>query len=39
MPAHSEATHSEATLTQTSLSIPIEDGAPVRGTWQESYLF
>ena len=31
--------HIRAALTQTSLSIPIADGAPVLGTWQAIYLF
>ena len=31
--------HIRAALTQTSLSIPITDGAPVLGTWQAIYLF
>ena len=31
--------HIRAALTQTSLSIPVEDGAPVLGTWQAIYLF
>ena len=31
--------HVRAALTQTSLSIPIENGAPVLGTWQAIYLF
>ncbi len=31
--------HIRATLTQTNLSIPIEQGAPVLGTWQAIYLF
>ena len=31
--------HIRAALTQTSLSIPIDDGAPVLGTWQAIYLF
>jgi secondary thiamine-phosphate synthase enzyme len=31
--------HIRAALTQTSLSIPITNGAPVLGTWQAIYLF
>jgi secondary thiamine-phosphate synthase enzyme len=31
--------HIKAALTQTSLSIPVQDGAPVLGTWQAVYLF
>ena len=31
--------HIRAALTQTSLSIPIEKGAPVLGVWQAIYLF
>jgi secondary thiamine-phosphate synthase enzyme len=31
--------HIKAALTQTSLSIPIQHGAPVLGTWQAIYLF
>ena len=31
--------HIRAALTQTSLSIPITDGAPALGTWQAIYLF
>ena len=31
--------HIRAALTQTSLSIPIENGALVLGTWQAIYLF
>lgn len=31
--------HIRAALTQTSLSIPIADGAPVLGAWQAIYLF
>ncbi|WGF86381.1 secondary thiamine-phosphate synthase enzyme YjbQ [Marinivivus vitaminiproducens] len=31
--------HVKAALTQTQLSIPIEDGRPVLGTWQGIYLF
>jgi secondary thiamine-phosphate synthase enzyme len=31
--------HIKAALTQTGLTIPIEDGAPVLGTWQGIYLF
>jgi len=31
--------HIRAALTQTSLSIPIDNGAPVLGTWQAIYLF
>jgi secondary thiamine-phosphate synthase enzyme len=31
--------HARAALTQTSLSIPVENGAPVLGTWQAIYLF
>jgi secondary thiamine-phosphate synthase enzyme len=31
--------HIRAALTQTSLSIPVEDGAPVLGTWQAVYFF
>jgi secondary thiamine-phosphate synthase enzyme len=31
--------HIKAALTQTQLSIPIADGAPVLGTWQAIYLF
>jgi secondary thiamine-phosphate synthase enzyme len=31
--------HIKAALTQTSLSIPVQQGAPVLGTWQAVYLF
>ncbi|WP_240230073.1 secondary thiamine-phosphate synthase enzyme YjbQ [Devosia lacusdianchii] len=31
--------HIKAALTQTSISIPVVDGAPVFGTWQGIYLF
>ena len=31
--------HIRAALTQTSLSIPVDAGAPVLGTWQAIYLF
>jgi secondary thiamine-phosphate synthase enzyme len=31
--------HIKAALTQTSLSIPVQNGAPVLGTWQAIYLF
>ncbi|HEX4191939.1 MAG TPA: secondary thiamine-phosphate synthase enzyme YjbQ [Stellaceae bacterium] len=31
--------HLRAALTQTQLSIPIAEGAPVLGTWQGIYLF
>jgi secondary thiamine-phosphate synthase enzyme len=31
--------HIKAALTQTQLSIPVENGAPVLGTWQGVYLF
>jgi secondary thiamine-phosphate synthase enzyme len=31
--------HIKAALTQTSLSIPVENGAPVLGTWQAIYVF
>lgn len=31
--------HIKAALTQTSLSIPVRDGAPTLGTWQAVYLF
>ena len=31
--------HIKAALTQTSLSIPVQDGGPVLGTWQAIYLF
>jgi secondary thiamine-phosphate synthase enzyme len=31
--------HIKAALTQTSLSIPVIDGAPTLGTWQAVYLF
>ena len=31
--------HIKAALTQTSIGIPISDGAPVFGTWQGLYLF
>jgi secondary thiamine-phosphate synthase enzyme len=31
--------HIKAALTQTHLSIPLEHGAPVLGTWQAVYLF
>ena len=31
--------HIRAALTQTTLSIPIADGAPVLGTWQAIYMF
>ena len=31
--------HIRAALTQTSLSIPVKDSAPLLGTWQEIYLF
>nr|MCV4210018.1 secondary thiamine-phosphate synthase enzyme YjbQ [Roseomonas sp. SXEYE001] len=31
--------HIRAALTQTQLSIPVEHGAPVLGTWQGIYLY
>ncbi len=31
--------HIKAALTQTSIGIPVLDGAPVLGTWQGIYLF
>ncbi|MFL5284128.1 MAG: secondary thiamine-phosphate synthase enzyme YjbQ [Rhodopila sp.] len=31
--------HIKAALTQTSLSIPLQHGAPLLGTWQALYLF
>lgn len=31
--------HIKSVLTQTSLSIPVQNGAPVLGTWQAIYLF
>ena len=31
--------HIKAALTQTSLSIPVQHGSPVLGTWQAIYLF
>jgi secondary thiamine-phosphate synthase enzyme len=31
--------HIKAALTQTQLSIPVDDGRPVLGTWQAIYLF
>src|ERR1700709_382800 len=31
--------HIKAALTATSLSIPVQHGAPVLGTWQAIYLF
>ena len=31
--------HIRAALTQTQLSIPVEDGRPLLGTWQAVYLF
>ncbi len=31
--------HIRAALTQTSLSVPVVEGAPVLGTWQAIYLF
>ena len=31
--------HIKAALTQTQLSVPIENGAPALGTWQAIYLF
>ena len=31
--------HIRAALTQTSLSIPVQTGAPVLGIWQAIYLF
>jgi secondary thiamine-phosphate synthase enzyme len=31
--------HIKAALTQTSIGIPVIDGAPVLGTWQGLYLF
>lgn len=31
--------HIKAALTQTSLSIPVQDGAPDLGTWQAIYVF
>jgi secondary thiamine-phosphate synthase enzyme len=31
--------HIKAVLTQTSLSIPVQHGTPVLGTWQAVYLF
>lgn len=31
--------HLRTALTQTSLSVPVDDGRPVLGTWQGIYLF
>ena len=31
--------HIKAALTQTSIGIPVNEGAPVLGTWQGLYLF
>lgn len=31
--------HIKAALTQSSLSVPVADGAPLFGTWQGIYLF
>lgn len=31
--------HVRSALTQTSLSIPVRDGAPLLGTWQGIYIF
>ena len=31
--------HVKSALTQTSISIPVEDGLPVLGAWQGIYLF
>jgi len=31
--------HIRSALTQTSLSIPVEDGRPMLGTWQGLYVF
>jgi secondary thiamine-phosphate synthase enzyme len=31
--------HIRSALTQTSLSVPVADGAPVLGTWQAVYVF
>ncbi len=31
--------HIRAALTQTQLSIPVQDGRPVLGTWQGIYLY
>lgn len=31
--------HIKAALTQTQLSVPVENGRPVLGTWQGIYLF
>lgn len=31
--------HVRAALTQTQLSIPVQDGAPALGTWQGIYLY
>ena len=31
--------HIKAALTQTSLSIPVQNGQPMLGTWQAIYLF
>ena len=31
--------HIKAALTQTSLSIPVQDAAPALGVWQGIYLF
>lgn len=31
--------HIKASLTQTSIGIPVNEGAPVFGTWQGIYLF
>jgi secondary thiamine-phosphate synthase enzyme len=31
--------HIRSALTQTSLSIPVQDGKPILGTWQGLYLF
>lgn len=31
--------HIKTALTQTSIGIPVSDGAPALGTWQGIYLF
>jgi secondary thiamine-phosphate synthase enzyme len=31
--------HIRSALTQTSLSVPVQNGAPVLGTWQAIYVF
>ena len=31
--------HIQAALTQTQLSVPVDEGRPVLGTWQAIYLF